>query len=89
MKRFLSLLLVTVLMMGVMAHHALAEGEDASLDNILAKGTLILGLDDNFPPMGFRDSDTFEIVGFDIDLAKEVAARLGVELVCQPIDWSA
>ena len=89
MKKFLSLLLVTILMMGVMAHHVLAEGEDGSLDAIVAKGTLILGLDDTFPPMGFRDEDTNEIVGYDIDLAKEVAARLGVELVCQPIDWSA
>ena len=89
MKKFLSLLLVTLLFVGVMAHHAFAETADASVENILNKGTLILGLDDTFPPMGFRDEDTNEIVGYDIDLAKEVAARLGVELVCQPIDWAA
>ena len=51
------------------------------------KTQLIIGLDDSFPPMGFRDENN-EIVGFDIDLAREVAARLGVELVCQPIDWA-
>ena len=39
--------------------------------------------------MGYRDEDTDEIIGFDIDLAKEVCARLGVTLKCQPIDWSA
>ncbi len=61
---------------------------DTSLDDILAKGTLILGLDDSFPPMGYRD-EAGEIVGFDIDLANEVATRLGVELVLQPIDWDA
>ncbi|MEE1180804.1 MAG: amino acid ABC transporter substrate-binding protein [Treponema sp.] len=48
----------------------------------------VLGLDDSFPPMGYRDADN-SIVGYDIDLAKEVTKRLGLELVCQPIDWSA
>jgi len=38
--------------------------------------------------MGFRD-DNNNIVGFDIDLAKAVCAKLGVELVLQPIDWDA
>lgn len=64
------------------------ETGDGSLDYILNNGKLILGLDETFPPMGFRD-DKGEIVGFDIDLAKEVCTRLGVELVLQPIEWSA
>ena len=38
--------------------------------------------------MGFRNENN-EIVGFDIDVAKEVAKRLGVELKLQPISWSA
>lgn len=50
-------------------------------------GKFILGLDDSFPPLGFRDENN-EIVGYDIDLARETARRLGLELVCQPIDWS-
>ncbi len=62
---------------------------DNSLQYILDKGTLILGLDENFPPMGFRDSENGEIIGFDIDLATEVCKRLGVELKVQPIDWNA
>jgi len=64
------------------------ETGDGSLDYILNKGKLILGLDETFPPMGFRDA-AGEIVGFDVDLAKEVCSRLGVELVLQPIEWSA
>ena len=63
------------------------EGDD-SLDKILDKGKLIVGLDDSFPPMGFRD-DKNNIVGYDIDLAKEVAKRMDVELVLQPIDWDS
>jgi len=65
-----------------------ASGQDNSLKNILDKGELVLGLDDSFPPMGFRD-DNGEIAGFDIDLAREVAARMGVELRLQSIDWDA
>ncbi len=49
---------------------------------------LVVGLDDSFPPMGFRDENN-EIVGFDIDLAKEVGKRIGYEVVLQPIDWAS
>ena len=59
---------------------------DQSLQYILDKGEFILGLDDSFPPMGFTD-DQGNIIGFDIDLAKAVCEKLGVELKCQPIDW--
>ena len=40
---------------------------------------LILGLDASFPPMGFTDKKQ-NIVGFDIDLAKEVTKRMGIKL---------
>ena len=62
--------------------------EDNSLQTIKGAGKLVLGLDDTFAPMGFRDGSG-EIVGFDIDLAKEVASRMGVELEIKPIDWSS
>lgn len=51
------------------------------------KDTLVVGMDDAFAPMGFRD-ESGEIVGFDVDLAKEVGKRLNKEIVFQPIDWS-
>lgn len=51
------------------------------------KTELIMGLDDTFAPMGFRD-EKGELVGFDIDLANEVASRLDVTMKFQPIDWS-
>ena len=62
--------------------------DDDSLQKVLDKGTFVLGLDDSFPPMGYRDDDN-NIVGFDIDLATEVCKRLGVELVVTPIDWDS
>ena len=39
--------------------------EDTSLTDLQERGVLVLGCDDAFPPMGFREGD--EIVGFDID----------------------
>jgi polar amino acid transport system substrate-binding protein len=72
----------------LVALHAPALAADDSLKAVKAKGKLVLGLDDSFPPMGFRNDDN-QIVGYDIDLAREVAKRLGVELVPQPIDWNA
>lgn len=62
------------------------SGADKSLDKVKEKGKLILGLDDSFLPMGFRD-DSGNIVGFDIDVATEVASRLGVTLELQPVVW--
>lgn len=51
------------------------------------QGYVVVGLDDTFVPMGFRDAKG-EIVGFDVDLAKEVFKRIGLEVKFQPIDWS-
>lgn len=59
---------------------------DLSWDKVKEKGELVLGLDESFPPMGFRD-DNNNIVGYDVDLAQEVANRLGVKLKLQPINW--
>lgn len=49
--------------------------------------TFVVGLDDTFAPMGFRD-DQGELVGFDIDLSQAVAELLGYTFEYQPIDWS-
>jgi len=53
-----------------------------------AVSKIVVGLDDNFPPMGFRDEKN-ELVGFDIDMAREAAKRMGMEVDFKPIDWSA
>lgn len=58
------------------------DAESTSQDKI------IIGLDDEFPPMGFRDENN-ELVGFDIDLANAAAEKMGVEVEFQPIDWDS
>lgn len=66
-----------------------AAADDTSLQYVLDKGTFIVGLDPAFPPMGYTDDSNGDLVGFDIDLAREVCKRLGVELKLQSIDWDA
>ena len=50
--------------------------------------TLIVGLDNAYPPYGFIGDDG-NLTGFDIDLATEVAARNGWNLELEAIDWDA
>ena len=56
--------------------------------DLSSKDTIIIGLDVNFPPMGFLD-ESGEIIGFDIDLAREVFTSLGYEVKFQPINWDS
>ncbi len=61
--------------------------QEDSFEKIKEKGQVVMGLDDTFAPMGFRDEKN-EIVGFDVDLANEVFKRNDLELILQPIDWT-
>ncbi|MFO7730520.1 MAG: transporter substrate-binding domain-containing protein, partial [Spirochaetia bacterium] len=78
----IALLLLTV---GVWAGGS-QESDQTTLAKIEEQGSFVLGLDDSFPPMGFR-GESGDIVGFDIDLGREVAKRMGVELELRPVDW--
>lgn len=90
MKNFLGVVATVFLVVGLTAgcSKRVGEGVDVSLERVLEAKVFVLGLDDAFPPMGFRNEDN-EIVGFDIDVAGEVCRRLGVELRAQPISWDA
>lgn len=50
--------------------------------------TFTVGFDQDFPPFGYVGDDG-EFTGFDIEMAKECAKRMGKEIVLQPIDWDA
>lgn len=88
MKLAVAVGLVTVLAAGCTAGKKAETSEDISLQKITDKKELVLGLDDSFPPMGYKDENN-NVVGFDIDVATEVCQRLGVSLKIQPIDWDA
>lgn len=61
---------------------------DVYADEGSSQTTLTVGFDQDFPPMGFVGDDG-EFTGFDLDLAKEVASRLNMELKLQPIAWDS
>lgn len=65
-----------------------AQGGDGSYDYVKNKGTLVIGLDDEYPPMGFVD-DNGELTGIDIALAKAACEKLGIKAEFQPIAWAA
>ncbi len=95
MKKLLMLFSCLMLTMGLMAGcggDAPADkgGDDAATGwaYIQEKGELVVGLDDTFAPMGFRDAEN-NLVGFDIDLAVATGEVLGVDVKFQPISWDA
>lgn len=89
MKKFLPLFLLAMLSVLLVACSS-DESTGTSTDNkdseSTEKETIIIGIDDKFAPMGFRDENN-EIVGFDIDYASAAAEEMGVDVTFQPIDW--
>ena len=68
------------------ASDEVTEDADLSWQTIEDKGSFMLGFDAGFAPMGFKDENG-DYVGFDIDLANELASRLGLTIEFQPINW--
>ena len=90
MKKMAALLLAALMAFSAVSCNQSADtGADDSWEKIQEKGEIVLGMDDAFPPMGYTDTATGEIIGFDVDVAKEVFSRLGVELKLQPIEWNS
>lgn len=84
-SRFAAMLLTLVLFTTLLSGCTTTSKDQ--WDTIQQRGYLIVGLDDTFAPMGFRDENN-ELVGFDVDMAKALTKQLGLELRLQPIDWS-
>jgi len=61
-----------------------AHGQDNTLEDIKAEGKIIVGVKTDYPPFGMRDPDG-HIVGMEIDMAQDIADRLGVELELVPV----
>ncbi len=56
------------------------------LDQVLAAGKIVVSTDPNYAPQSFLNEQG-ELDGFDVDVAKEVASRLGVKLEFVTPDW--
>lgn len=64
-----------------------SDSNAGSSTSTLDKDELIIGFDDTFVPMGFKD-ESGETVGFDVDLANAVGEKLNKKIKFQSINWS-
>jgi len=62
---------------------------DAASDDFKARETLTVGFDAEYPPYGYKDEDTGDYTGFDLELAEAVCDIYGWTLKKQPIDWDS
>jgi polar amino acid transport system substrate-binding protein len=71
--------------LAALAGVAFAAGASAqTLDKIKSRGVLVVGTKADYKPFGFRDPSG-AIVGFEPDIGKEVADKLGVKLELEPV----
>lgn len=81
MKKIFLLLLIIFVVSGCGG-----EKKSESVNSMKYDRTIVIGIDE-FAPFGFMD-ERGEIVGFDVDLAKEVAKRMGTKVEFKVIDWN-
>lgn len=87
MRKSSAFLVVLLLLSLVLA--ACSSSGDGSLDRVKAAGKLLVAVDATYPPMEFIDEkDNKTAIGFDVDLAKAVAQKLGVEAEFVVSDWN-
>lgn len=103
MKKFLFVLgLLALVSLALSACGGGASDAEDLLAAVKERGTLIVSTDPNYEPQSFLDAEaerkadtkctadqlTYgEMIGFDVDVAKEVADRLGVEVCFVTPDW--
>lgn len=63
--------------------------EASLLDRVKDKGELLIGTEGTYRPFTYHDEKTGELTGFDVEIAREVAKRLGVEAVFMETQWDA
>ena len=86
MKKYLSILLTAVLLIGMLAVSGCSKSTTADLDYIKDKGTLVVGVIDA-PPLT-QLNDEGEWTGLAADLARGFGKKLGVDVEFKEIDWT-
>lgn len=85
MKKILALVMACLLM--CLAFAGCGSNKDSDMEYVKDKGVLVVGITD-FAPMDYKESeDSTEWIGFDADMAKLFAEKLGVEVEFVEINW--
>lgn len=89
-RRFAGALFATQLLCaGMLAVQAAPAAAADLLDTVKAQGVLRVALEGTYPPFNFRDAKTGQLSGYDVDVARLVAARLGVKPDFVTTEWTA
>ena len=86
MKKMIATLLAVVMLAAFLAAGVSAEAENDLLAQIQTRGTIIVGLEGDWAPWSFVDEND-ELMGFDVEVARAIAAKLGVEAEIIPGEW--
>lgn len=84
MKRIFAVLLAALMLSSLLAVTVSADGD--LLAQIREQGTIIIGLEGDWAPWSFVDEND-ELTGFDVEVARAIAAKLGVEVQFIPGEW--
>lgn len=87
MKKVLCLVMAMLMLTACLAACGKTDDAKTDMEYVKEKGTLIVGITD-FAPMDYQDENG-NWIGFDADLAKAFAAKLGVEVKFQIIEWDS
>ena len=84
MKKILALFFALLLLLGAFS----AAAEDGLLSRIKERGYIIVGTEGTYPPNSYYDENN-DLVGFDVEVAAAIAAKLGVEVRYAVHDWAS
>ncbi|WP_027623310.1 ABC transporter substrate-binding protein [Clostridium lundense] len=87
MKKIIKMFIPIFLMVAVLSGCSKKEKNLNLLENIKESKKIVVGIEEGYPPMEFRDENR-NLVGFDVDFAKEIGKRLGVTTEFTVVDFS-
>ena len=86
MKRMIAAALAVFMLASVLTMAVSAKGSDDLLETIQERGTIIVGLEGDWAPWSYVDEND-ELTGYDVEVAKAIADKLGVEIQIVPGEW--
>lgn len=88
MKKSILTLGIAAVLTGVLATCSMAYAADDELAQIQESGKLKVGVEGTYPPYTYHD-DNGELTGFDVEVAKAIADKLGAEADFTESDWDS